>query len=51
MDSIYSDIVYFVDPNLSSTFLTVRQFKLDSAGYLRSLDTFEVKNIAEINGN
>lgn len=47
MDSTYSDIVYFVDPNAYGAFWTVRQFQLSADGYLRILDTFEVKNIAE----
>lgn len=51
MDSLYSDIVYFVDLNSSGAFLTVRQFRLNDLGYLRLLETFEVKNIIELIGN
>lgn len=47
MDSVYSDVIYFVDPKSAGSFWTIRQFKIDSIGYLKSLETFVVKNFAE----
>lgn len=47
MDTSYSDVIYFVDPESKSTFWNVRQFKFDKNGYFKSLDSFIIKNIAE----
>lgn len=47
MDSTFSDIIYFVDPNSYGSYWSIWQFKLDSNGYFKVLETLNVKNIAE----
>uniref|UniRef100_A0AC34QK81 Uncharacterized protein n=1 Tax=Panagrolaimus sp. JU765 TaxID=591449 RepID=A0AC34QK81_9BILA len=47
MDSSFSDVIYFVDPESRSSFWNVRQFKFDKDGYFKALETFTVKNFAE----
>lgn len=47
MDSLYVDVIYFVDPKSAGSFWTIRQFKIDKSGYLKALETFVVKNFAE----
>uniref|UniRef100_A0A914CLW7 Uncharacterized protein n=1 Tax=Acrobeloides nanus TaxID=290746 RepID=A0A914CLW7_9BILA len=47
MDSTFGDVIYFVDPQSTGSFWTIRQFKLDRDGLRHSLETFIVKNYAE----
>lgn len=51
MDSTFSDIIYFIDPNSFGPYWSIRQFKFDSNGYFKALQTFNVKNIVENEGN
>lgn len=47
MDTSYSDVIYFVDPDSKNSFWNIRQFKIDKEGYFKALETFVVKNFAE----
>ncbi|KAE9555123.1 hypothetical protein FO519_001698 [Halicephalobus sp. NKZ332] len=47
MDTSYSDVIYFADPDSRSSFWNIRQFKFDKDGYFKAMETFIVKNFAE----
>lgn len=47
MDTSYSDVIYFADPDSRNSYWNIRQFKFDKDGYFKAMETFIVKNFAE----
>ncbi|CAD5227234.1 unnamed protein product [Bursaphelenchus xylophilus] len=50
MDSTFSDVMYFVDPQSAGAFWSVRQFRITYQGYLQAMEPFVIKNFAEESG-
>lgn len=47
LDTVFSDVVYFIDAQSSGALWTVHQFQINSDGYLRHLEKISVNNQAK----